>query len=248
MPSVMSWTSFAAWRAPSSERAFGVARVCALGCGLVTENEEIFSDGYKYQSNKKRGDSPKRRTLSDAPEDMPTPVEPGGDRPPDSANKNTSAKEAATEPATSKPVTTLAVNSTAPGTTNVKKRGRGRPPGSKNKKGTASAGVATPASNKRPRDVWVVESRKEISDRRHDYIEYKDIHGVFASLRAANVEARKIQAKKVDGTSEEDSGNMLDVEKIDSDDKPFYYSHLQETSEYDTETTTTIQVRQFPLR
>ena len=179
---------------------------------------------------------------------MPTPVEPGGDRPPDSANKNTSAKEAATEPATSKPVTTLAVNSTAPGTTNVKKRGRGRPPGSKNKKGTASAGVATPASNKRPWDVWVVESRKETSDRRHDYIEYKDIHGVFASLRAANVEARKIQAKKVDGTSEEDSGNMLDVEKIDSDDKPFYYSHLQETSEYDTETTTTIQVRQFPLR
>lgn len=194
-------------------------------------------------SNKKRGDSPKRRTLSDAPEDMPTPVEPGGDRPPDSANKNTRAKEAATEPATSVPVTTLAVNSTAPGTTNVKKRGRGRPPGSKNKKGTASTGVATPASNKRPRHVWVVESRKEISDRRHDYIEYKDIHGVFASLRAANVEARKIQAKEVDG-----SGNMLDVEKIDSDDKPFYYSHLQETSEYDTETTTTIQVRQFPLR
>ena len=91
--------------------------------------------------------------------------------------------------------------------------------------------------------MWVDESRKEISDRRHDYIEYKDIHGVFASLRAANVEARKIQAKEVDG-----SGNMLDVEKIDSDDKPFYYSHLQETSEYDTETTTTIQVRQFPLR
>ena len=143
---------------------------------------------------------------------MPTPVEPGGDRPTDSANKNTRAKEAATEPAM-KPVTTLAVNSTAPGTTNVKKRGRGRPPGSKNKKGIASTGVATPASNKRPRHVWVDESRKEISDRRHDYIEYKDIHGVFASLRAANVEARKIQAKKVDGTSEEDSGNMLDVER-----------------------------------
>ena len=120
----------------------------------------------------------------------------------------------------------------------MKKRGRGRPPGSKNKEGTASAGVATPASNKRPRDVWVVESRKETSDRRHDYIEYKDIHGVFASLRAANVEARKDQAKEVDGTSEEDSGNMLYVEKIDSDDKPtLYYSHLQETSEYDTETT-----------
>ena len=205
-------------------------------------------------SNKKRGDSPKRRTLSDAPEDMPTPVEPGGDRPPDSANKNTRAKEAATEPATSvKPVTTLAVttlavNSTAPGTTNLKKRGRGRPPGSKNKKGTASAGVATPASNKRPRDVWVVESSKVTFDRRHDCIEYKDIHGVFASLRAANVEARKIQAEEVDGIDEEYSGNIQEVEKIDSDDKPFYYSHLQETSEYDTETTTTIQVRQFPLR
>ena len=41
---------------------------------------------------------------------------------------------------------------------------------------------------------------------------------------------------------------MLDVEKIDSDDKPFYNSHLQETPFYDTETTTTIEVRQFPLR
>ena len=99
MPAAMKWTSSVAWWAPSSERVFGVSRVCALGCGLVTDNEEIFSDG--YQSNKKRGDSPKRRTLSDAPEDMPTPVEPGGDRPPDSANKNTRAKEAATEPATS---------------------------------------------------------------------------------------------------------------------------------------------------
>ena len=48
-----------------SERAFGVARVCALGCGLVfTDNEEILSDGYSNiscKSVKKRGDSPKRR-------------------------------------------------------------------------------------------------------------------------------------------------------------------------------------------
>ena len=47
MPAAMKWTSFAAWWAPSSERSFGVSRVCALGCGLVTDNEEIFSDGYQ---------------------------------------------------------------------------------------------------------------------------------------------------------------------------------------------------------
>ena len=184
---------------------------------------------------------------------MPAPVKRGPGRPPGSKNKKTLAKEAATGPGASvNPVTTPAVNSPAPGTTTLVKRGPGRPPGSKNKKTLAKeAGVAMPASNKRPRDVWVVESRTENYGRYHEdeTLERKDIHGVFASLRAANKEARKITASEVDGR--EDSEKIHLSEERDRDDAPFYYCLEEEidgTTRYVAERCWTIEVRKFPLR
>ena len=132
------------------------------------------------------------------------------------------------------------------------KRGPGRPPGSKNKKTLAKeAGVAMPASNKRPRDVWVVESRTENYGRydEDETLERKDIHGVFASLRAANKEARKITAMEVDGR--EDSEKIHLSEERDRDDAPFYYCLEEEidgTTRYVAESCWTIEVRKFPLR
>ena len=132
------------------------------------------------------------------------------------------------------------------------KRGPGRPPGSKNKKTLAKeAGVAMPASNKRPRDVWVVESRTENYGRYDEdkTLERKDIHGVFASLRAANKEARKITASEVDGR--EDSEKIHLSEERDRDDAPFYYCLEEEidgTTRYVAERCWTIEVRKFPLR
>ena len=132
------------------------------------------------------------------------------------------------------------------------KRGPGRPPGSKNKKTLAKeAGVAMPASNKRPRDVWGVESRTENYGRydEDETLERKDIHGVFASLRAANKEARKITAMEVDGR--EDSEKIHLSEERDRDDAPFYYCLEEEidgTTRYVAESCWTIEVRKFPLR
>jgi hypothetical protein len=144
------------------------------------------------------------------------------------------------------PVTTPAANSPAPGTTTLVKRGPGRPPGSRNKKTLAKeAGVAMPASNKRPRDVWVVESRTENCGRYDETLEGKDIHGVFASLRAANTEARKITAMEVEG---KDSEKIHLSEERDRDDAPFYYCHEEEIDDYATESCWTIEVRKFPLR
>lgn len=108
-----------------------------------------------------------------------------------------------------------------------------------------------PASNKRPRDVWVVESRTDYHGRYHEdeTLERKDIHGVFASLRAANKEARKITASEVDGR--EDSEKIHLSEERDRDDAPFYYCLEEEidgTTRYVAERCWTIEVRKFPLR
>ena len=125
------------------------------------------------------------------------------------------------------------------------------------------------ASKKRPRDdvpcvpigssVWIVKSWRELPENRHvarDHVSYTDhcMHGVFATVEAANVEAWRardrllakydeehmyeLQEDEEEGTDEdegeEDERADEEVKKV-NDKEPFVYCRdLEEGSENDT--------------
>ena len=127
------------------------------------------------------------------------------------------------------------------------------------------------ASKKRPRDdipcvpigspVWIVKSWKELPEGRHaernyDGISYKDycVDGVFATVEAANPEARRardrlvakydeehmyeLQEEEEEGTDEdeeEEDERADEEEKKVNDKEPFVYCRdLEDGSENDT--------------
>ena len=128
------------------------------------------------------------------------------------------------------------------------------------------------ASKKRPRDdipcvpigspVWIVKSWKELPEDRHGQridigVSYKDycVDGVFATVEAANAEARRARDRMVEeyefseeedegqeeeeGTEEheedEEEGKDDEEEKKVNDKEPFVYCRdLEEGSENDT--------------
>ena len=125
------------------------------------------------------------------------------------------------------------------------------------------------ASKKRPRDdipsvpvgspVWIVKSWRELPENRHaarDHVSYTDhcVDGVFATVEAANAEARRardrlvekydeehmyeLQEEEEEGTDEdeeeEDEGTDEEAKKA-NDKEPFVYCRdLEEGSENDT--------------
>ena len=125
------------------------------------------------------------------------------------------------------------------------------------------------ASKKRPRDdipcvpigspVWIVKSWRELPEDRHSqridvgvsYKEYR-MHGVFATVEAANAEARRardrlvekydeehmyeLQEEEEEGTDEDEEEEGADEEaKKVNDKEPFVYCRdLEEGSENDT--------------
>jgi len=125
------------------------------------------------------------------------------------------------------------------------------------------------ASKKRPRDdipsvpigspVWIVKSWRELPEDRHSRridigVSYKDycVDGVFATVEAANAEARRardrlvekydeehmyeLQEEEEEGTDEEEEDERADEEvKKVNDKEPFVYCRdLEEGSENDT--------------
>ena len=124
------------------------------------------------------------------------------------------------------------------------------------------------ASKKRPRDdtsipsvpigspVWIVKSWRELPEDRHSRridigVSYKDycVDGVFATLEAANAEARRardrlvekydeehmyeLQEEEEEGTDEDERADE-EVKKV-NDKEPFVYCRdLEEGSENDT--------------
>ena len=106
------------------------------------------------------------------------------------------------------------------------------------------------ASKKRPRDdipcvpigspVWIVKSWKELPEDRHGQridigVSYKDycVDGVFATLKAANAEARRARDRMVEtydlseeedeGQEEEEGTDEEEEEKKVNDKEPFEY-------------------------
>ena len=95
------------------------------------------------------------------------------------------------------------------------------------------------ASKKRPRDdipcvpigspVWIVKSWRELPEDRHSRridigVSYKDycVDGVFATVEAANVEARRARDRlvaKYELSEEEDEGQEEDEEDEDEEDE-----------------------------
>ncbi len=113
------------------------------------------------------------------------------------------------------------------------------------------------ASKKRPRDdipcvpirspVWIVKSWRELPEvrrafRDHDGIREYRMHGVFATVEAANAEARKARDRlvaKYELSEEEDEGQEEDEEgegtdEEVNDEEPFvYYRDLEAEDDYD---------------
>ena len=106
------------------------------------------------------------------------------------------------------------------------------------------------ASKKRPRDdipcvpigspVWIVKSWRELPEDRHGQridigVSYKDycVDGVFATLKAANAEARRARDRMVEeyefsdeedeGQEEEEEVTVDEEEKKVNDKEPFEY-------------------------
>ena len=93
------------------------------------------------------------------------------------------------------------------------------------------------ASKKRPRDdipcvpigspVWIVKSWRELPEDRHgpyNSVSYKEycMHGVFATVEAANAEARRARDRlvaKYELSEEEDEGQEEDEEDEDEEDE-----------------------------
>jgi hypothetical protein len=93
------------------------------------------------------------------------------------------------------------------------------------------------ASKKRSRDdipcvpigspVWIVKSWRELPENRHaarDHVSYTDhcVDGVFATVEAANVEARRARDRlvaKYELSEEEDEGQEEDEEDEDEEDE-----------------------------